>query len=105
LRFSFDLDEFQTNDDFISVDIKNTSQVPWLHFKGVPYSSHPSLALHTEIIDFFEFCKETKEEKKLRQEVIARVKKLIYSCDRNAKIDLFGSYATNLMLPGWIFFI
>lgn len=72
--------------------------VPWI---TRPYKNkNPAILLQEEIIDFYEFIKETSLERETRQKVIAKVNMLVKQVDPNAKLTLFGSYPSELMLPG-----
>jgi len=95
-------------DDFISNHSYNyeahnaysryKSDVPW---QTRDYSSFsPPLRLHLELMDFYNFVKQTKEEEVVRERVLDKVTRLCKSIDSDCKIQLFGSYPAGLMLPG-----
>ena len=69
---------------------------PWRrqHF----YSPHV-LGLHEEIIDFYEFIKPIPEEEFMRNRVVQRIESVVYRLWPEAKVEIFGSFATKLYLP------
>ncbi|KAG2393030.1 hypothetical protein C9374_009607 [Naegleria lovaniensis] len=77
---------------------KYQTSIPWQTQSYASYS--PPLRLHFELIDFYNFVKQTKEEELVRERVIEKVTKLCKGIDPNCKIQLFGSYPAGLMLPG-----
>ncbi|KAL9651506.1 hypothetical protein ABK040_001452 [Willaertia magna] len=115
-----DLEEQENNEGFIKIDEFTTNSmngtnngvvnhehdifknfetdIPWQTKDYSKYS--PSLRLHYELIDFYNFIKQTKEEEIVRKRVIEKVSNIILEIDPKAKIQLFGSYPCGLMLPG-----
>nr|CAG4716221.1 unnamed protein product [Naegleria fowleri] len=77
---------------------KYQTSIPWQTQSYASYS--PPLRLHFELIDFYNFVKQTKEEELVRERVIEKVTKLCKGIDPSCKIQLFGSYPAGLMLPG-----
>ena len=70
--------------------------VPWktcLHIKS------PSLRLHQEIQYFNRCLKATPYESKSRKEAVSRVSEIVTSIWPNARVEVFGSFATGLYLP------
>lgn len=56
--------------------------------------------LQEEIIDFYNFIKETEEERLLRDHVIQKYTMFVKQVERHAEVNVFGSYAMDLMIPG-----
>lgn len=69
---------------------------PWV--KRI-YSSPPVLALHEEINDFYEFIKPIEEEEFMRERVVSRIREIVLRLWPNARVEIFGSFATKLYLP------
>ncbi|EFC44012.1 predicted protein [Naegleria gruberi] len=77
---------------------KYQTTIPW---QTQDYSSYPPpLRLHYELIDFYNFVKQTKEEELVRERVLEKVMRLCKNVDPNCRIQMFGSYPAGLMLPG-----
>ena len=57
------------------------------------------LFLHSEILDFVEFIKQTEEDKQMRETVVERIKKVVQKVYPDAKVLIFGSCATGINLP------
>ena len=57
------------------------------------------LGLHDEIHDFYEYIKPRSSERRMRAEVIERVRSIITSKWLQAQVFEFGSYCTDLYLP------
>ena len=57
------------------------------------------LGLHDEIEDFYKYIRPRPCERRMRAEVISRVKKVITSKWPQAQVYEFGSYCTDLYLP------
>jgi non-canonical poly(A) RNA polymerase PAPD5/7 len=55
--------------------------------------------LHDEIVAFTEYLKPTSEERRVRQEVVARVAKCGSARFRDALVRVFGSVAQDLSFP------
>ena len=69
---------------------------PWV--KQI-YSSPPVLGLHQEINDFYDFIKPIEEEEFMRNRVVSRIEEIVLRLWPNAKVEIFGSFATKLYLP------
>lgn len=76
---------------------------PWLigddAIEAVKYVNDSSLALHFEILEFERFISPTHEEVSARAELVANVTAIVHTIWPMAKVEVFGSYATNLYLP------
>jgi len=72
----------------------NWKNVPWLQESVENISKHPNVQLHEEIIQFYKFLEPTKLEMEHRKDVISRLKALLKRVHSNAKLQIFGSYAT-----------
>ena len=57
------------------------------------------MGLHDEIEDFYEYIKPCSSERRMRAEVIERVRNVIVSKWSQAQVCEFGSYCTDLYLP------
>jgi non-canonical poly(A) RNA polymerase PAPD5/7 len=57
------------------------------------------LFLHSEILDFVEFVSPTPEDNKKRECVVDRVRGVLLKSYPDAKVCVFGSFATGLNLP------
>ncbi|CAG9860616.1 unnamed protein product [Phyllotreta striolata] len=74
-------------------------------FGGCPWRkpkfSYPKgvMGLHQEIEHFYHYMSPTEAEDKIREEVVARIEKIIISKWPEAKVEIFGSYRTGLYLP------
>eukprot|EP00854_Cymbomonas_tetramitiformis_P027269 gene27269-33581_t len=76
---------------------------PWIPEGGVRrlYSVRsPLLRLHQEIIDFCRYMEPTDEEKMKRETAVKRVREVALGIWPKASVEIFGSYATGLYLPG-----
>ena len=71
--------------------------LPWESTCRRIYS--PLLRLHQEIVEFAKFLQPTAQERRKRQDAIARVKEVIVSLWPSARVEVFGSYETGLYLP------
>lgn len=69
---------------------------PWV--KQI-YSSPPVLGLHQEMNDFYDFIKPIEEEEFMRNRVVSRIEEIVLRLWPNAKVEIFGSFATKLYLP------
>ena len=78
--------------------ISAQSQVPWITQPTLQIND-PLLQLHEEIIDFFDFMQPTEREKKAREELLIRIKKVIKGIWPESEVHIFGSYETGLWLP------
>ena len=71
---------------------------PWLSKKTLKIKDI-FLFLHSEILDFVEFIRQTEEDKQMREEVVSRIKKVVQKAYPDAKVLIFGSCATGINLP------
>lgn len=62
------------------------------------YAPHV-LGLHEEIIDFYEYIKPFEEEEYMRNRVVQRIEAVVCCIWPEAKVEIFGSFATKLYLP------
>ncbi|KAL0480508.1 Papd5, partial [Acrasis kona] len=70
---------------------------PW---KTKEYNSkNAGIRLHEEIIDFYNFMKETDVERNKREEILYNVMTTLKLIDPNCTVTIYGSFPTNLMLP------
>ncbi|KAL3231661.1 Poly(A) RNA polymerase protein 1 [Nakaseomyces bracarensis] len=77
-----------------------TTDYPWTI--GRDYSKERELAdwLNYEIADFIAYISPSKEEIEMRNRTIGRVRDAIQELWPDADLHVFGSYATDLYLPG-----
>uniref|UniRef100_H2YFN4 Terminal nucleotidyltransferase 4A n=1 Tax=Ciona savignyi TaxID=51511 RepID=H2YFN4_CIOSA len=57
------------------------------------------VGLHEEIEDFYNFMRPTETERRMREHVIKSVEDVVKSLWPTCKLDVFGSFCTNLYLP------
>jgi non-canonical poly(A) RNA polymerase PAPD5/7 len=57
-----------------------------------------TLGLHEEILDYVNFISPSEKERKIREELIDRVKAIAYKVFPLCEIDVFGSFQTGLYL-------
>jgi non-canonical poly(A) RNA polymerase PAPD5/7 len=88
---------FDTPQEFIQMDESIVTIVPWVKRK---YQGPPAMRLHQELVDFFEFMKETPEERSCRQVLYEYVSTLCKRVDSACVVEIFGSYPSDLMIPG-----
>ena len=62
------------------------------------YAPHV-LGLHEEILDFYEYIKPYEEEEFMRNQVVERIRAVVHRLWPEAKVEIFGSFATKLYLP------
>ena len=74
------------------------ARYPWLSKRTLKIKDI-FLFLHSEILDFVEFVSQTKEDKRLREEVVNRIKNVVHKAYPEAQVLVFGSCATGLNLP------
>ena len=72
------------------------TELPWR--RRAYYSPHV-IGLHEEIIDFYDFIKPIPEEEFMRTRVVERIEAVVYRLWPEAKVEIFGSFATKLYLP------
>ena len=77
--------------------ISNVSKTPWL----LPHSrtDSPMVALHKEIIDFYNWVKPQEYEDIIRQGVVKRLETQLRRYKSGCRLEAFGSYAAGLYLP------
>uniref|UniRef100_A0A8C1JAZ1 Terminal nucleotidyltransferase 4A n=1 Tax=Cyprinus carpio TaxID=7962 RepID=A0A8C1JAZ1_CYPCA len=72
-------------------------------YTGTPWKSRNYsegiVGLHEEIKDFYEYISPRPEEDHMRQEVVARIQRVIKDLWPNAEVEVFGSFSTGLYLP------
>lgn len=76
---------------------------PWLVAEDaidtVKYCSDGDIALHYEILEFERFMSPTRAEAAVRHRLVQTVTSIVNAIWPQARVDVFGSYATNLYLP------
>ena len=60
---------------------------------------HSVIGLHHEIIDFYNYMRPTPAEKKMRSELVTRVRSLLQARLPEARLEVFGSCSTQTYLP------
>ncbi|XP_049849328.1 terminal nucleotidyltransferase 4B-like [Schistocerca gregaria] len=80
----------------ISDKVADTSIPPW---KKITYSQNNLTALHEEILEFYQYIRPSWEESMLRLDLFERIKNLIISTYPDACVQIFGSIATDMLLP------
>uniref|UniRef100_A0A8C4IJT5 Terminal nucleotidyltransferase 4B n=1 Tax=Dicentrarchus labrax TaxID=13489 RepID=A0A8C4IJT5_DICLA len=72
-------------------------------YTGTPWKvrnySEGIVGLHEEVNDFYEYISPRPEEKKMRLEVVDRIKEVIRDLWPSAEVEVFGSFSTGLYLP------
>uniref|UniRef100_A0A7N6BLG3 Terminal nucleotidyltransferase 4B n=1 Tax=Anabas testudineus TaxID=64144 RepID=A0A7N6BLG3_ANATE len=72
-------------------------------YTGTPWKvrnySEGIIGLHEEINDFYDYISPRPEEKKMRLEVVDRIKGVINDLWPSAEVQVFGSFSTGLYLP------
>eukprot|EP00730_Choanoeca_flexa_P016790 TRINITY_DN8000_c1_g3_i1.p1 TRINITY_DN8000_c1_g3~~TRINITY_DN8000_c1_g3_i1.p1 ORF type:complete len:387 (+),score=63.97 TRINITY_DN8000_c1_g3_i1:127-1287(+) len=74
------------------------SECPWVE-RRERYSDNPAIALHQEIVDFYEYIQPTEAEMTMRGEVVGRIVDVVTGIWPKAEVKVFGSFATGLLLP------
>lgn len=69
---------------------------PWKKIQSYPENA---LGLHMEIQDFYDYISPLPEEASMRKDVVQRMSDLIVSIWPQAKVEVFGSFRTDLYLP------
>jgi len=72
------------------------SEYPWARNAG--YTADVA-GLHHEIRDFLQYISPTDKEKRMREQVIDRIRNVIVDMWPHARVMVFGSYQTGLYLP------
>lgn len=86
--------EVSSDDDNDEKD--NINIAPW---KGCEKYPENAYGLHLEIKDFFTYMSPLPEEALMRKDVVKRMSDLIISIWPAAKVEVFGSFRTNLYIP------
>jgi non-canonical poly(A) RNA polymerase PAPD5/7 len=77
----------------------NVNPTPWLqpvHDRG---PEAPGIALHKEVIDFYEWVRPRDFEHAVRADVITRLQKALERLEPGGRLKPFGSFAAGLYLP------
>jgi predicted nucleotidyltransferase len=86
--------------DCIPAEVRNglrpEDPAPW---RRQPFYPPHVLGLHQEIIDFYEYIKPIPEEEYMRNQVVHRIRAVVYRLWPEARLEIFGSFATKLYLP------
>lgn len=80
-----------------------SSQFPWLqNKKGKDHSMEPEVGdwLTAEIFDFVKYLSPSKAEILARNNAVQRMRDLVATMWQDATVHVFGSYATDMYLPG-----
>lgn len=95
---AYSMDENETNIDLNSKVVKN--DVPWI--KNHDHSTQKEIAdwLTLEIKDFIAYISPSKEEIELRNDTVRRLREAVTRFWPDCEVNVFGSYATDLYLPG-----
>eukprot|EP00800_Vazella_pourtalesii_P019870 TRINITY_DN6909_c0_g2_i2.p1 TRINITY_DN6909_c0_g2~~TRINITY_DN6909_c0_g2_i2.p1 ORF type:complete len:406 (-),score=61.74 TRINITY_DN6909_c0_g2_i2:85-1302(-) len=60
---------------------------------------HSVIGLHHEIIDFYNYMKPTPAEKRMRSELVTRIRSMLQARIPEAHLEVFGSCSTQTYLP------
>ncbi len=95
---AYSMDENETDINLNSKVVKN--DVPWI--KNHDHSTQKEIAdwLTLEIKDFIAYISPSKEEIELRNFTVRRLRESITKFWPDCEVHVFGSYATDLYLPG-----
>lgn len=76
-------------------------EYPWMN-NGYDYSSYKEISdcLTQEIKDLVSYLSPSEAEIRARNEIVQQMQKLVHSMWSDASVGVFGSYATDLYLPG-----
>lgn len=81
----------------------NDELPPWLlgadAIEAVRYSRESSLALHYDILEFARFMSPTENEREIREKIVTTMQNIIKTIWPDCRLEMFGSYATDLFLP------
>jgi non-canonical poly(A) RNA polymerase PAPD5/7 len=84
-------------------DLDDSGLPAWLvgedAIEAVKYNPDSELALHYEILEFERFMSPTQAEASTRQELVETVTSIIQVLWPESRVEVFGSYATDLYLP------
>lgn len=78
-----------------------SSEFPWMN-NGQDYASNKEISdwLTKELLDFVAYLSPSEAEIRARNEAVQRMKKLVSGMWSDAMVNVFGSYATDMYLPG-----
>lgn len=95
---AYSMDENETDMNLNGKTVKN--DVPWI--KNHDHSTQKEIAdwLTLEIKDFIAYISPSKEEIELRNTTVRKLRESITSLWPDCEVHVFGSYATDLYLPG-----
>lgn len=80
------------------IDLSHRSLAPWAI--GHRYENdNMTLRLHEEILDFCTYVSPTREEERIREDLVDRLKKVVEEMWPDAQLKVFGSFLTKLYLP------
>jgi non-canonical poly(A) RNA polymerase PAPD5/7 len=77
----------------------NVNPTPWLQPVNGLGVEAPGIALHKEVIDFYEWVKPRDFEHTVRADVITRLQKAFEQLEPGGQLKPFGSFAAGLYLP------
>eukprot|EP00045_Choanoeca_perplexa_P008929 m.84216 g.84216 ORF g.84216 m.84216 type:complete len:382 (-) comp14680_c0_seq16:46-1191(-) len=77
---------------------QSSNDHPWTS-RRTKYASNPAIALHQELVDFYDYIQPTPAEMAMRGEVVGRIIDVVQGIWAKAEVQVFGSFATNLLLP------
>ncbi|CCH43591.1 Poly(A) RNA polymerase protein 1 [Wickerhamomyces ciferrii] len=95
---AYSMDDDESNPNIGGTKIKN--DVPWI--KNHDHSTQKEIAdwLTLEIKDFIAYISPSKEEIELRNNTVRKLREAIMELWPDCEVHVFGSYATDLYLPG-----
>ncbi|CAN6637977.1 poly(A) RNA polymerase protein 2 [Trichomonascus vanleenenianus] len=73
---------------------------PWVRLKSNHHKNNVADWLTREIKDFVAYMSPSAEEIKARNEAVRRIRDLVHGLWHDAEAHVFGSYATDMYLPG-----
>lgn len=85
--------------EFVSISVLTPLPIPPWTDDPSKYPHEASHLLHQEILDYLKYVKPTDIEKSLREATLTNLKASILRILPNAKVNVFGSFATGLYLP------
>lgn len=86
-----------SSSDFILAGNREIPTAPWMRQKRYEQSL---AGLHSEIVDMSDWLLPTLEEHLMRNIALSRTRGLLQRIYSNSSVDLYGSCATGLYLPG-----
>ena len=72
---------------------------PWLQSDMHSSNDPPGVALHKEIIDFYEWIRPRDYEQAVREDVVRRLQRAFERLEPGGQLRAFGSFAAGLYLP------